>query len=78
MPPNTQLIGVIIMNVRCPNCRANFTISTEYLTAAYEKSAKKKHKYHAVECIRCRKQVKLPLKDMAKFLPEEESGESEE
>lgn len=66
------------MNVRCPNCRANFTISTEYLTAAYEKSTKKKHKYHAVDCIRCRKQVKLPLKEMAKFLPAPESEDGEQ
>lgn len=65
------------MDVRCPNCRATFTISGEYLTMALAKAEAKKHKYHAVECIRCRRQVKLPLKDMRRYAPSDAAEETE-
>lgn len=65
------------MDVRCPSCGATFTISKDYLAQAIVKAEKKKHKYHAVDCIRCRKQVKLPINDMRRFAapPAEEEEE---
>jgi hypothetical protein len=66
------------MDVRCPSCGATFTISREYLAQAVAKADKKKHKYHAVDCIRCRKQVKLPLNDMRRYAaPPEDDVEAE-
>jgi hypothetical protein len=36
---------------------------------AVTESNAKKQKYHAVECINCRKQIKVPLSQMKRYVP---------
>jgi hypothetical protein len=45
------------------------------------KAQEKKHKYHVVECINCRKQIKVPVHQMERFVApaaaEEETAATE-
>jgi hypothetical protein len=38
----------------------------------------KGQKYHAVECVHCRKLIKIPVAQMRRFIPPEEAEEQEE
>ncbi|MCP4419692.1 MAG: hypothetical protein GY805_24030 [Chloroflexi bacterium] len=57
------------MNVRCNYCRQSFNLSREYLVDAVAKATEKRHKYHTVECINCRKMIKVPLLQMKRAAP---------
>lgn len=57
------------MHIRCSYCSQTFNLSRDYMVPAIEKAERKGHKYHAVECINCRKQVKVPLAQMIQQLP---------
>ena len=59
------------MHVRCSYCSHTFNLSREYLAEAIARSEKKGHKYHALECINCRKQIKVPVEQMRQNLPAE-------
>lgn len=59
------------MNIRCTYCRHNFNLGRDYLIESYKEAVEKKQKYHAVECINCRKYIKVPLKQMKRYVPEE-------
>lgn len=58
------------MNVRCNYCRQSFNLSRDYLVDAVAEAAEKKLKYHTVECINCRKTIKVPLAQMKRYVPE--------
>ncbi|MCA9943996.1 MAG: hypothetical protein KC449_10965 [Anaerolineales bacterium] len=58
------------MNVRCNYCRQSFNLSRDYLVEAVGKAAEKRQKYHTVECINCRKVIKVPVAQMKRFAPE--------
>lgn len=67
------------MNVRCNYCRQSFNLSRDYLADALAKATEKRQKYHTVECINCRKVIKVSVPQMKRFAPtpqtEEESKE---
>ncbi|MCA9990584.1 MAG: hypothetical protein H6666_08320 [Ardenticatenaceae bacterium] len=65
------------MNVRCSYCRQSFNLSRDYLVQALAEAQEKRQKYHAVECINCRKMIKVPVSQMKRFVPqpaEEDAG----
>lgn len=65
------------MNVRCNYCRQSFNLSHDYMVQALAEAEEKGQKYHAVECFKCRKQVKVPVLQIKRALPpvEEETEE---
>ena len=63
------------MNVRCNYCRQSFNLSRDFIADAVVKAAKKRHKYHNVECINCRKIIKVSVPQMQRFAPEAPSEE---
>jgi hypothetical protein len=65
------------MNVRCSYCRQSFNLNRDYLADAIAKAEEKRQKYHAVECINCRKVIKVSVLQMKRFAPEA-AAESEE
>ena len=58
------------MHVRCSYCRQSFNLSRDYMIQVVAEAEQKRQKYHAVECINCRKQIKVPLAQMKRFVPE--------
>ena len=65
------------MNVRCSYCRQSFNLSRDYLADAVAKAEEKRQKYHTVECINCRKAIKVSVPQMKRFAPEA-AAENEE
>lgn len=68
------------MNIRCNYCRQSFNLSRDYLVEAVAKATEKGHKYHTVECINCRKAIKVSVPQMKQFTPEtptEDAAETE-
>lgn len=61
------------MNVRCNYCRQSFNLSRDYLADALAKAKESKQKTHSVECINCRKMIKVPVAQMKRYLPEPRS-----
>ncbi len=59
------------MNVHCPYCRHSFNLSRDYLAYAVVESGEKRQKYHTVECVNCRKTIKVSIKQMKRFVPAE-------
>jgi hypothetical protein len=66
------------MNVRCNYCGHSFNLSPEYITEALQRAQKKGYKYHTVECVNCRKQVKVAVAQMQHFLQPPENAPSGE
>jgi hypothetical protein len=64
------------MNVRCNYCRQSFNLSRDYLVEAVAKATEKRQKYHTVECINCRKMIKVPLLQMKRFVPKPSAEDS--
>lgn len=65
------------MHVRCSYCRHSFNLSRDYLVMALSEVEEKKQKYHMVECINCRKKIKIPASQMARYTPTMEQSEEE-
>ncbi|MEM7335666.1 MAG: hypothetical protein AAF490_26545 [Chloroflexota bacterium] len=65
------------MNIRCSYCNANFNLGRDYVIESYNEAVSKKQKYHQVECIKCRKQIKVPLKQMKRYMPRQQPAEEE-
>lgn len=59
------------MNVHCPYCRHSFNLTRDYLAYAVAEATEKRQKYHAVECVNCRKTIKVSVKQMQRFMPSE-------
>jgi hypothetical protein len=55
------------MPVRCNYCHQTFNLSPDYIAQVLPKALEKKHKYHVVDCINCRKQIKVPVDQMERF-----------
>lgn len=64
------------MHVRCNYCNQSFNLSRDYVEEMLKRAEAKGYKYHQVECINCRKQIKVPVDQMRHSLPEPE-GEDE-
>ena len=65
------------MNIRCNYCRQSFNLSRDYLEAALVKATEKNQKYHTVECINCRKVIKVSVAQMKRYAPETEPSAEE-
>ena len=65
------------MHVRCSYCRHTFNLSRDYIAQAVEEASEKHQKYHSLECINCRKQIKVPISQMKHYLPEPEEEEAD-
>jgi hypothetical protein len=68
------------MHVRCTFCRHSFNLSRDYVVDAVEKAAEKRHKFHGVECLNCRKVIKVAVMQMKRYVPrpqEDEEGEQQ-
>jgi hypothetical protein len=65
------------MHVRCSYCRQSFNLSRDYIVQAVSESSAKGQKYHSVECIKCRKQIKVPLSQMKRYVPKTEAEPGE-
>lgn len=65
------------MHVRCSYCRHTFNLSRDYMAQAIADAAEKGQKYHSLECINCRKQIKVPIAQMKRYVPETEPTEEE-
>ncbi|GJM41213.1 MAG: hypothetical protein DHS20C20_14950 [Ardenticatenaceae bacterium] len=66
------------MNVRCNYCRQSFNLSRDYIANALANSADKKQKYETVECINCRKMIKVPFAQMKRYAPQSSAEETAE
>lgn len=65
------------MHIRCSYCRHSFNLSRDYLSQAVAEAAEKKRKYAPVECLNCRKLIKVPVSQMKRYVPVVESEEEE-
>lgn len=65
------------MHVRCSYCRHTFNLSRDYLAQAVAEAADKRQKYHSLECINCRKQIKVPIAQMKRYVPQKPEEEAE-
>lgn len=65
------------MHVRCSYCRHTFNLTREYIAEAVAEAAEKGQKYHSLECINCRKQIKVPIAQMKRYVPEPADEETE-
>lgn len=59
----------IVMNVRCNYCGHSFSLSREFMVMAVPQALEKRQKSVVVECANCRKQVKVPVRQMQRFVP---------
>lgn len=66
------------MNVRCQYCNQSFNLSRDYIAQAVRETEEKGQKYHGVECIHCRKLIKVPLVQMRRSLPSEAESDGTE
>jgi len=61
-----------MMQIRCQRCGYMFTLSRDAVTAALEEAEQAQAKHYAVDCPKCRRQIKVPIKDMQRFRPRQE------
>ena len=57
------------MQVRCQRCSFMFTLSHGALATALEEVERTQAKHYNVECPKCRRQVKVPAKNLQRFRP---------
>ena len=65
------------MHVRCSYCNQSFNLSREFVVEALERAEEKGQKYYGVECINCRKLIKVSLTQMRPYAAPL-AGESED
>lgn len=58
------------MHVRCTYCRQSNYLSRDFMIQALAEAQEHKLKYYKVECINCRKQIKVPVSQMKRFVPD--------
>ena len=66
------------MHIRCSNCRHSFNLSRDYLVQALAEAEKEKQKYHGVECMKCRKIIKVSISQMRRYAPRPVAADEEE
>ena len=65
------------MNVRCQFCRNSFNLGRDFVAQAVAEADEKKQKHYGVECIKCRKVIKVPVKQMRRFVPRDVATEED-
>jgi hypothetical protein len=63
------------MHIRCSNCRHSFNLSRDYIAVVVAEADEKKRKYASIECINCRKQIKVPVTQMRRYVPQADEEE---
>jgi hypothetical protein len=66
------------MHIRCSYCRHSFNLSRDYIAQAVAEANENKKKYASVECIKCRKQIKVPVSQMKRYVPQIEQDAKED
>jgi len=66
------------MNVHCQYCRHTFNLGRDYIGEAVAEADEKRQKYCAVECPKCRKRNKVPIKQMRRYAPKPAKSEEDE
>ena len=66
------------MNVHCTYCRHSFNLTPDYMAQAVSEAATKNHKSHAMECPSCRKNVKVSVKQMRRFVPRQQDSDQKD
>ncbi len=59
------------MKVRCQRCGFTFTLSRESVAAALAQVEPTQAKYYNVDCPKCRRQIKVPVKELRRFGPDQ-------
>lgn len=62
------------MHVRCSYCGHSFNLGRDYIAQAVGEAVEKRQKAHGIECPNCRKLVKVPIKQMRRFVPKPSEG----
>jgi len=57
------------MQVRCQRCGYMLTLSREAVAAALEEVKQTQAKHYNVDCPKCRRQIKVPVKDIRRSSP---------
>jgi hypothetical protein len=65
------------MHIRCSYCRHSFNLSRDYISQAVAEADENKLKYSSVECINCRKQIKVPVSQMRRYIPAVEKSDED-
>ena len=60
------------MQVRCQRCGNMFTLSREAVTTALEEVQETQAKHYNVECTKCRRQIKVPVKRLVRARPRQD------
>ncbi|MBN1935577.1 MAG: hypothetical protein JW934_12995 [Anaerolineae bacterium] len=58
-----------MLNVKCFYCGKSFVISPEVVTAWMEEHKEEKPRHYTVQCVFCRKAIKVPIKQIERGLP---------
>lgn len=61
-----------MMQIRCQRCGYMFTLSRQAVATALETAEQTQAKHYNVDCPKCRRQIKVPIKDMLRFRPRQE------
>jgi DNA-directed RNA polymerase subunit RPC12/RpoP len=62
------------MQVRCQRCGFMHTMSRAALETAFAELDENPAKHYNVECPKCRRQIKVPVKQLQRFRPREEES----
>lgn len=55
------------MQIRCQRCSYMFTLSQESVVAALEEIEQSDAKHYNIECPKCRRQIKVPVREIQRF-----------
>ena len=57
------------MQVRCQRCGYMFTLGRQAVDAALEEVKQTQAKHYNVDCAKCRRQIKVPVKNLQRAQP---------
>ena len=60
------------MQTRCQRCGFMFTLSRDAVTTALEEIKESQAKHYNVDCPKCRRQIKLPVKNLLRSQPRQD------
>ena len=63
------------MHIRCSYCRHSFNLTRDYIALAVTEADENRKKYASIECIKCRKQIKVPVAQMRRYVPQPDEEE---
>ena len=57
------------MQIRCQRCGYKFTLGRQAMTALLEELEQTQAKHYNLDCPKCRRQIKVPAKEIQRFRP---------